>query len=234
MGWSLGVTRYDRAQIGLAVALSLLAGYIDGIGFLHLGGFFVSFMSGNSTRLAVGVSGDVSAHALLAGGLISIFVTGVVGGSLLGHAAGHWRRFVVLGAETVLLFAAAVLQATGYPVPAVIGMILAMGVENTVFQRDGEVSVGLTYMTGTLVKMGQRIAVALTGGSRWSWLRYFLLWAGLVAGGALGAIGYRAIGLDALWPAAAYSALIFATVCLQRHRLGQPEEKNMPALRPAS
>ena len=31
--------------------MSTLAGYVDAIGFLHLGGLFVSFMSGNSTRM---------------------------------------------------------------------------------------------------------------------------------------------------------------------------------------
>jgi hypothetical protein len=39
----------SRRNIALACALSALAGYVDGIGFLHLGGLFVSFMSGNST-----------------------------------------------------------------------------------------------------------------------------------------------------------------------------------------
>ncbi|MEJ7926576.1 DUF1275 family protein [Sphingobium sp. AN641] len=37
-----------------AIALAFLAGYIDVLGFLTTSGFFVSFMSGNSTRLAVG------------------------------------------------------------------------------------------------------------------------------------------------------------------------------------
>ena len=43
----------SRRNLALACALSAMAGYVDGIGFLHLGGLFVSFMSGNSTRMGV-------------------------------------------------------------------------------------------------------------------------------------------------------------------------------------
>ncbi|MFZ1966902.1 MAG: DUF1275 family protein, partial [Bradyrhizobium sp.] len=43
----------SHRNIALACTLSALAGYVDGIGFIHLGGLFVSFMSGNSTRLGV-------------------------------------------------------------------------------------------------------------------------------------------------------------------------------------
>ncbi|MEP7350780.1 MAG: hypothetical protein ABI668_12645 [Sphingorhabdus sp.] len=39
-----------------------------------------------------------------------------------------------------------------------------MGAENAVFEHDGEMHIGLTYMTGTLVKFGQRAAAAFMGG----------------------------------------------------------------------
>lgn len=38
-----------RAERGLAAGLATVAGFVDAVGFLTLGGFFVSFMSGNST-----------------------------------------------------------------------------------------------------------------------------------------------------------------------------------------
>src|SRR5689334_11424450 len=41
---------------------------------------------------------------------------------------------------------------------------------------------GLTYVTGALVKVGQLLAAAMTGGERWGWLPNLLLWAALVAG----------------------------------------------------
>ena len=54
-------------------------------------------------------------------------------------------------------------------------------------QKDGEVSIGVTYMTGTLVKLGQHVALALLGGNRFGWLLYLLLWCGLVLGATAGA-----------------------------------------------
>jgi uncharacterized protein DUF1275 len=49
----------SRHNVILACALSALAGYVDGIGFLHLNGLFVSFMSGNSTRMGQPCRGTV-------------------------------------------------------------------------------------------------------------------------------------------------------------------------------
>jgi uncharacterized membrane protein YoaK (UPF0700 family) len=69
-------------------------------------------------------------------------------------------------------------------------MAMALGSANAIFQRDGEVTIGVTYMTGTLVKFGQRIASTLMGGAAFAWLPYLLLWLGLVGGAFLGTNAY--------------------------------------------
>ena len=206
------MNRYAKRVTALAACLSALAGYVDAIGFLSLGGFFVSFMSGNSTRLAVGLGTGSSATALLAATLIGSFVAGVVAGSMAGQSAGVHRHSAVLLLVAGLLGLAAWLGGNGASAhTTAILMALAMGAENCVFERDGEVHIGLTYMTGTLVKLGQRLAAALRGGTSWAWLPYLLLWAGLAAGAVAGALVFPRIGIAALWPAAG-TALLLAGV----------------------
>ena len=204
------MTRYDKRVQALAIGLSALAGYVDAIGFIHLGGFFVSFMSGNSTRFGVGLI-ERSNDAALAGGLIALFVVGVVAGSLVGRFAKAHRRSAVMMLVARLLFNAASSAATGSTEAAVVAMVLAMGAENAVFEHDGELHIGLTYMTGTLVKFGQRVAAAMMGGPRFAWASYGLLWGGLVAGAVAGAASFSWLGLASLWPAA-ISAGIFAII----------------------
>jgi len=199
------VTRYDRRVQALAVCLSALAGYVDAIGFLELRGFFVSFMSGNSTRLGVGLA-RWSPHAMVAAGLVGSFVIGVVAGSLVGHAAKHRRRPAVLALVAVLLGIAAGLSVVGVRTGAIVATGLAMGAENAVFERDGEIHIGLTYMTGTLVKFGQRIAYALLGGEPFGWLPYLSMWLGLVVGATTGALVYPRLGLLSLGLAALAAA----------------------------
>ena len=205
--------RHGKRDIGLAVCSSALAGYVDAIGFLSLGGFFVSFMSGNSTRLAVGIAG-VPADALIAGRLIAAFVAGVILGSLLGRFAGERRRPAILALVAAGLAAAAGTAGVGAADLAVLFVAAAMGAENTTFERDGEVAIGLTYMTGTLVKLGQRIAAALTGGPRLAWAPYALLWLGLVAGAVAGAAVWPHIGLAGLWAASAVALALAGVASL--------------------
>jgi len=56
---------HDSPSQKLAIGLALLAGFIDALGYFSLGGVFVSFMSGNSTRFAVDVGNKLDWHLAL-------------------------------------------------------------------------------------------------------------------------------------------------------------------------
>jgi uncharacterized membrane protein YoaK (UPF0700 family) len=202
----------SRRNLALACALSAMAGYVDGIGFLHLGGLFVSFMSGNSTRLGVSLAQAHWSNAAEAIGLILFFVAGAACGSLIVLGRGANRQSWVLLVEALLLALAALCYAFGLSSTAVAAMVLAMGLENAVFQIDSGAGLGLTYITGALVKVGQLVAAALTGGERWAWLPNLLLWAALVAGAVCGASAYHWINLAAVWFAAALALILSAIV----------------------
>ena len=64
--------RYQRREIALAACFSALAGYVDALGFITLGGYFVSFMTGNTTRLGIELAGGRAGGAALAGGIIAL------------------------------------------------------------------------------------------------------------------------------------------------------------------
>jgi uncharacterized membrane protein YoaK (UPF0700 family) len=204
-------------NIVLACALSALAGYVDGIGFIHLGGLFVSFMSGNSTRLGVSLAEGNWSSAAVAFGLIGLFVAGAAAGSLIVLGRSAHRQPWLLFTESLLLAGAALCHAFGHS-DAAIGLIVpAMGLENAVFQIEGGAGLGLTYVTGALIKVGQLVAAALKGGARWGWLPNLLLWAALVAGSVCGAWAYHWINLAAIGFAAGLALLLSAMLALTIH-----------------
>src|SRR5215468_4919393 len=202
----------SHRNIALACALSALAGYVDAIGFLHLGGLFVSFMSGNSTRMGVSLAEGQWRSALEALGLIVLFVGGAAIGSLIVFGRSVYRQALLLLTEALLLIVAGLAHHFGQQALAVAAIVLAMGLENAVFQIEGGGGLGLTYVTGALVKVGQLIAAAMTGGSRWGWLPNLLLWAALVAGGVAGALAYSRFNLGAIWIAAGVALALAAVI----------------------
>ncbi len=204
-------------NVMLACALTALAGYVDAIGYLHLGGLFVSFMSGNSTRLAVSLAAGDWRNAAAALGLIVLFVVGAAAGSLIVHSRSAHRQPRLLLIEALLLTLSALSYTFGLPVIAVAAIVLAMGLENAVFQIEGG-GLGLTYITGALVKAGQLIAAAFTGGARLAWLPNVLLWAALVVGAVLGAAAYHWINLAAVWFAAGFALALSGIVAVTVHR----------------
>ena len=189
----------DRTSQTLAVGMSCLAGFVDALGFLGLGGVFISFMSGNSTRLAVGISDPALFSAILPLSIIVLFV----GGVMLGKIVRHHRPVCPSTAVLVFMLGIMICGGVSYELQhnalAIAILAIAMGAANNVFVKEKEVSIGVTYMTGTLVKFGQRLVEKFLGEKDSTCLPYFFLWLGLVLGAILGAIGYSYVGLRALW-----------------------------------
>ncbi|MBV9840140.1 MAG: DUF1275 domain-containing protein [Sphingomonadaceae bacterium] len=188
-----------------ALVLAAIAGCVDAIAWLELGGFFVSFMSGNSTRLGVALGQSQWPLARFAFGLVILFVGGVAAGNLIGERFGTRRAPVLLSIQAVLLAIAAALYGHGrygYAPPL---MALAMGIANTVFMRPDGSGVGITYMTGTLVRIGTGFA---RRGDPLPWLD-IALWLAFVAGATAGAAADSGYGGTAL-EAPAIAALLLA------------------------
>lgn len=216
-------------SIFFAGVVTAMAGFVDGVGFIHFGGYFLSFMSGNSTRSSASLmSGDVTGWSM-AMGLVGSFVAGVVAATLLSFRAGAFRRPIVMFLSGLLLAGAAVLgtrEEMGIGelgMPGACLLAAAMGSVNVSYTRSGEVSVGLTYMTGTLVKFGQHFAGALitvfSGGKHASslvaWAPYAVLWSMITLGSVAGVFCYLHFGLASLWLVAA-GMLLWAALALSR------------------
>ena len=215
--------RTESPLVVIAICLAALAGFVDALAFTSLGGFFASFMSGNSTRLGVGLGAGLPGDAAVAGGLVMSFVSGVI----IASVVTRWRqarfRESLMLVVTALLAAAATLASLSPGPLVLIFLAMAMGCENGILHREGEVTVGVTYMTGSLVKLGQKLADALLGEpDRWAWTRSLFLWLGFVAGAVMGAASHVRWGWTALWLAPiASAALTFALVRI-RPKLSGP------------
>ncbi len=216
------MTRYPPRMIAVATGLAMLAGMVDAYAFASLGGFFASFMSGNSTRMGVSAIAGRWDEAMIAASLLLAFLAGVIAAAVVARAAAGWRKPAVMALTTALILAGGLLAAQGWGALTLVALAAAMGAENGVFVRDGEVAIGVTYFTGTLVKLGQKLAAALMGeGPRWDWVPNFILWIGFLGGGLTGAWLFATRGADALWFAGgAAAAMTLVLAAMARDRAG--------------
>jgi len=184
----------ETSGLLLAGLLAALAGAVDAIGYLHLGGLFISFMSGNSTQMAAAIGQGDLAEAGSIAKLIVLFVAGAAGGQIVANFAGARHLAWVLVTVVVLLVAAAALRAAPEP------MVLAMGALNASLRRAGNIPVSLTFVTGVLVRFAQGLGDFLTRRATGPvWLLQAVPWVGLIAGAILGAVAYGRVGETALW-----------------------------------
>lgn len=188
----------------LATGFAFVAGFVDSLGFLFLGGVFLSFMSGNVTRLAASTIEGNMDMVWLAGSCVLMFLVGVIQGAVVRRIAVRsarrdWVREIVMINMCMLFLLASATLLAGFPRAAVAILSVGIGAMNSIFERGGEVSIPLTYMTGTLVKMGQHLADLPFGGTHAAWLQHFVMVVGLSAGAFIGGFTYLEIGVYTLY-----------------------------------
>jgi uncharacterized membrane protein YoaK (UPF0700 family) len=194
-----------RVGLSLAASLSVLAGMTDAIGFMATGDF-VSFMSGNTTRLAVAISdADISTTTRL---LLAIF-TFIVGnalGVIVGRLGGR-RALPLLLCIGMLLCAAAAFPLKSQ-IPTIVAAILAMGMLNAAVEQVNGLPVGLTYVTGALSRFGRGLGRWMLGERRDGWRVQLVPWAGMFVGAIIGAWLEHHLGLNALLVSGGLAALL--------------------------
>ncbi len=200
-------TQKWRGRIGLAMvaALSVLAGMTDAIGFMASGDF-VSFMSGNTTRLAVAISdGDMSLTLRLVI-LVATFIVGNALGVVIGRLGGRRALPLLLCIATLLCGAAA--WPSDVQLPALLAAIIAMGMLNAAVEEVNGLAVGLTYVTGALSRFGRGLGRWIMGERRNGWRVQLVPWSGMFIGAILGAVLEHHLGLKALYASGLLAALI--------------------------
>jgi uncharacterized membrane protein YoaK (UPF0700 family) len=185
----------------------MIAGYVDAYGYITFK-TFLSFMSGNTTR-----AGYTTGHGHLAAAMPSLlaivsFVIGAFTGTLLTHSGTHQSRRLRFGVVAALLAVMIGLTPLGLSGSAVgiATLSVAMGIMNTALSHVGAQSVSLTFVTGTLSRMGTHLALAITRAplqnAQGPWdthrRRAFLLlgvWAGFLTGALLGGAATSRFGV---------------------------------------
>ncbi len=196
----------------LAICLALIAGYVDAYGLIALGAY-VSFMSGNTTQTGLLTGQGKVVAALPSAQAIAFFVAGVFAGTWLVHSGlRHSRRllFGVVAAFLAMLISASQLGSLNAGV-SIATLSLAMGLMNTTLSRVGAEPMNLTFVTGTLNKLGRHLALAVKRvplpDAQGPWDTHFCraclmasVWAGFLTGAVLSGAAEPELGVWTLLP----------------------------------
>jgi len=200
--------------LSLGLLLTAAAGMIDVVGFIELGGFYTSFMSGNTTQLGAGLA-HMGPALLLPASLVIMFVTGSFLGSFISSVGHRSGRIGVLSVVIAGLLVTLTLHARGFsPAQAMLALATAAGAQNAVLPQTGAARLGATFVTGTLFAVGQDLARAVRREAPpWRWVQHLLVWLALLLGAAVGAFAYKQWQVGALIvPGAIYLAYMVGYV----------------------
>ncbi|HEV3353950.1 MAG TPA: YoaK family protein [Acidimicrobiales bacterium] len=215
----MATTERVREKAWVAMALALVGGCVDAVGYITLLGVFIAHMSGNSAAMGAHFGQGKTAAGLARAAPIPLFVIGVGGGAMLievlARRGVRSTAAVVLGLEATLLFAVMLLGDASLTHGVVAaqkgwtfyGLIVlaatAMGLQTSALRRLAGQTVRTTFVTGMLTHLGEEAAKFVLPSSRpsasASRLRLLaLVWLCYAAGAIFGGWAHDQWALNAL------------------------------------
>jgi uncharacterized membrane protein YoaK (UPF0700 family) len=200
-----------RFSIFYTTGITLIAGYLDAIGFRTLQGLYVSFMSGNSTRLGAALAGSNFQTVGAGAAVILSFVFGAFVGALVFNFSGRARLAALFACEAALVGLAATLIAGGAGFFSLLFVVVAMGMQNNAQHTLNGAGLGKSFVTGTLFGCGRSLALWVLGkADSTAALEFAGAWLAFISGVVTGAFALDIIGLPAALSVAGVALLMFA------------------------
>ncbi len=168
--------------------LLFVAGIVDAIGFIHLkNGLFVSFMSGNTTHVAMLLSSHQYHQSLPYIGVILLFVTGITVGEMIAVLQRKNYRWLVMSAVSILLCSAIFIEQITIPMVTNFVLAFAMGLQNIALRITINKAMPLTFATAFLANTGRELAMLLLGqGDKKVFIKQISLWLSIFIGAIVG------------------------------------------------
>lgn len=199
----------------LSAVLSTLAGFIGAAAYTHSEGYFVTFMTGNTERT---ILGNFAGDPTLAGGAAAIILCFLAGVFIASICRRYWwtnhphgATMLTTGALLLAAIVDAVFGERGIGLIPILFVAFGMGALNTSFVKNGEVSIPVSYVTGTLVKLAQGIERHIFGdGAARDWLGYATQYVSFSAGALIGGLVSLVVNGSSMLNAAVVGSLLVA------------------------
>jgi uncharacterized membrane protein YoaK (UPF0700 family) len=143
-----------RTQVAVAIALCMVAGFVDAVGFLR-SEVFVANMTGNTVLIGIALAKQEWAATSLRVATVAVFFGSAVSGRLL--------LSVTAGKQWAPLLIEALLLALAGLTPAgdrswVLILAAAMGIQATAVTQFGGVAVSTVVVTSAIARVAERVA----------------------------------------------------------------------------
>ncbi|MBB2204269.1 YoaK family protein [Gluconacetobacter takamatsuzukensis] len=141
-------------------ALSLVAGYVDAVGYVELHGIFSAAMTGNTTSFGLSLARQDWPRVAAVGTVLGLFFCGALAASLLRRSLRAYRH-EWLWIAALLILAQCLhwshTAATGSRVETLL-LTVAMAMQGEVLSRFSSVSVQTIVVTNNIIKFADNVA----------------------------------------------------------------------------